>query len=114
MKIGALYGWFVPELRNMNRSQFMKVWGGCTSYSRNAIYLHCVLLLACCSVIFNFSMKLTSSMFPEGGFFPFVLDLTGLLIGLTVPPNLYFAAILGGRRDQVRRFVEEHWDEFNT
>ena len=56
MKIGALFGWFVPELRKMNGSQLLKVWGGCTPYSRNAIYFHCILLLACCSVIFNLSM----------------------------------------------------------
>ncbi len=104
MKTGALFGWFVPELRKLNGSQLLKVWGGCTSYSRNAIYLHCVLLLACCSVIFNFSMNVTGSIF---------LDLLALIFGLTVPPNLYFAAILGGRREQIRRFVEEHWDEFN-
>lgn len=104
MKIGALFGWFVPELRQMNGSQLMKIWGGCTSYSRNAIYVHCVLLLACCSVIFNVSMQLTGSIF---------LDMIALLFGLTVPPNLYFAAVLGGRREQIRRFVEEHWEEFN-
>ena len=105
MKLCALFGWFVPELRRMNGSQLLKVWGGCTSYSRNAIYLHCVLLLACCSVIFNLSMRVTGSIF---------LDLVALLFGVTVPPNLYFAAVLGGRREQIRRFVEEHWDEFNT
>jgi hypothetical protein len=104
MKLGAIYGWFVPELRKMNGSQLLKVWGSCTSYSRHAIYFHCVLLLACCSVIFNFSMKVTGSIY---------LDLLALLFGLTVPPNLYFAAVLGSRREQVRRFVEEHWDEFN-
>ena len=104
MKIGAFFGWFVPELRKLNGNQLMKVWGGCTSYSRNAIYLHIVLLLACCSLIFNFSMKVTGSIF---------LDMIALLFGLTVPPNLYFAAVLGSRREQVRRFVEEHWEEFN-
>jgi hypothetical protein len=104
MKIGSLFGWFVPELRKMNGSQFLKVWGGCTPYSRNVIYLHCILLLACCSVIFNLSMRTTGSIF---------LDLFALLFGLTVPPNLYFAVILGGRREQIRRYVEEHWDEFN-
>ncbi len=105
MKIGALFGWFVPELRKLNGSQLLKVWGGCTSYSRNAIYLHCVLLLACCSVIFNLAMHASDSFF---------LYLIALLFGLMVPPNLYFAAILGGRREQIRRFVEEHWDEFNV
>ena len=104
MKIGALFGWFVPELRKMNGSQLLKVWRGCTSYSSNAIYFHIVLLLACCSVIFNLSMRYTGSIF---------IDLIALVFGLTVPPNLYFAAILGGRREQVRHFVEEHWDEFN-
>jgi|GEM_PF-3980304 hypothetical protein len=105
MKLGAIYGWFVPELRKMNGNQLLKVWGACTSYSRNWIYLHCILLLACCSVIFNLSMRLTGSIF---------LDLIALVFGLTVPPNLYFAAVLGGRREQVRRFVEEHWEEFNS
>lgn len=105
MKIGALFGWFVPELRTLNGSQLLKIWGGCTSYSRNAIYLHCVLLLACCSVIFNLAMRASDSFF---------LPLIALLFGLMVPPNLYFAAILGGRREQIRRFVEEHWDEFNA
>jgi hypothetical protein len=104
MKIGALFGWFVPELRKMNGSQLLKVWGGCTPYSRNAIYFHVVLLLACCSVIFNLSMRFSDSI---------VLYFVALLFGLTVPPNFYFAAILGGRREQIRRFVEEHWDEFS-
>ena len=104
MKIGALFGWFVPELRKLNRSQLLKVWGACTPYSRNAIYLHCVLLLACCSLIFNLSMQLSGSIF---------LDLFALVLGLTVPPNLYFAALLGGRREQIRRFVDEHPDEFD-
>ena len=113
MKLGAIYGWFVPELRKMNGTQLLKVWGSCTSYSRNAIYLHCVLLLACSSVIFNLAMKATSAMFPNGSILSFFLDLFALLFGLTVPPNLYFAAVLGSRREQVRRFVEEHWDEFN-
>lgn len=88
----------------MNGGQLLKVWGACTSYSRNAIYLHCVLLLACCSVIFNLSMQLSDSL---------LLHMIALLFGLTVPPNLYFAAVLGGRREQIRRFVEEHWEEFN-
>ena len=105
MKIGALFGWFVPELRRMNGNQLLKVWDSCASYSRNAIYLHCVLLLACYSVIFNLSMRFSDSM---------LLYLVALLFGLTVLPNLYFAAILGGRREQIRRFVEEHWDEFNS
>ena len=84
--------------------QLLSVWGGSTGWSRNKIHLHILLLLACCSVIFNLTLRL------GGGIF---LDLLGLIVGLTVPANIYFAGVLGSRRPQIRKFIEEHRAEFN-
>ena len=103
MKVGSIFAGTVPELRKMSGAQLLKVWSACTEYSRNKIYLHMVLLLACSSVIFNTTMRLSGSLF---------LDLIGLTVGLVIPPNLYFHAIFKGRRPAIRRFVEENWDEF--
>ena len=102
MKLGSILAWPVPELRKMSGSQMLKVWGECTPYSRNRIYVHIVILLACSSAIFNVAMRLSNSL---------VLDLIGLGIGLLVPPNLYFHLIFKKRRAEIRRFVEENWDE---
>ena len=81
----------------------MMAWQGGTDFSRPKIYLHCVLLLACSSIIFNTVMRLTGSM---------MVDLLGLLAGLTVPSNLYFAIVFNNRRAQLRQFMEENWETF--
>ena len=105
MKIAGLLAFSVPEVKPLTWGQLLKVWSGCTGWSRDKIYLHLLLLLACCSVLFNLTMRLGGGM---------LLDFGGLLIGLTVPPNIYFAAVLGSRRPQIRKFIEEHWAEFNA
>ena len=105
MKIAGLLAFSVPEVKSLTWGQLLKVWSGCTGWSRDKIYLHLLLLLACCSVLFNLTMRLGGGM---------LLDFGGLLIGLTVPPNSYFAAVLGSRRPQIRKFIEEHWAEFNA
>ena len=104
MKIAGLLACFVPEVKRMTWVQLLAVWGGCTGWSRNKIHLHLVLVLACCSVIFNLTLRL------GGGI---LLDLFGLLVGLMVPANIYFAAVLGSRRPQIRKFIEENWAEFS-
>ena len=53
MKISSLFAWFIPELRKKSGDQLLKIWSACSPYSRNMIYLHLVLLLACSSAIFN-------------------------------------------------------------
>jgi hypothetical protein len=104
MKIAGLLACLVPEVKRMTWGQLLSVWVNCTGWSRNKVHLHLLLLLACCSVIFNLTLRL------GGGI---LLDLVGLLVGLTVPVNIYFAAVLGSRRPQIRKFIEEHWAEFN-
>jgi hypothetical protein len=104
MKIAGLLACSVPEVKRMTWGQLLSVWGGCTDWSRNKIYLHLLLLLACCSLIFNLTLRLNGGL---------LLDLIGLLAGLMVPVNIYFAAVLGSRRPQIRKFIEEHGAEFN-
>ncbi|MEY2409371.1 MAG: hypothetical protein QOF48_2041 [Verrucomicrobiota bacterium] len=105
MKIAGLFAMSVPEVKRMTFAQLVSIWGGCTQWSRNKILFHLVLLLGCCSLIFNLTMRL------GGGIF---MDLAGLVLGLLLPANIYFGAVLGSRRPQIRRFIEEHWAEFNA
>jgi hypothetical protein len=104
MKMGTLFAWSVPELRKMTGTQLLNVWSACTEYSRLKIYLHIILLMACCSLIFNLAMWVRG---------PFILDLLGLVIGLTVPSNIYFYNVFTPRRAAVRQFIEENREEFN-
>jgi hypothetical protein len=104
MKIGTLFAWSVPELRKMTGAQLLNVWSACTDYSRLKIYLHIILLMACCSAIFNLAMWVRG---------PIIVDLLGLVIGLTVPSNIYFYNVFTPRRAAIRQFIEEHWEEFN-
>lgn len=104
MKIGMLFGWMVPELRRMNGSQLMDAWATVTGHSRTRIHCYAILLMACCSAIFNVAMWLGNSIF---------VDLLGLLVGLTLPSNIYFYNALNPHRAALRRYIEEHWDEFN-
>lgn len=103
MKSGTFFACLVPELRRLTGSQLMLAWQGGTEFSRPKIYLHCVLLLACSSVIFNTVMRLTGST---------LVDLLGLIAGLTLPPNLYFLIVFNNRRPRLREFLEENWETF--
>lgn len=103
MKIAGLFALGIPELRRMTGPQLFKVWSACAPFSRNAIYLHMVLLLMCASGIFNSAMRLSDS---------FLLDLVGLVLGLLLPPNLYFLAVFKDRRPAIRQFIQENWEEF--
>jgi len=104
MKMGTFFAWSVPELRKMTGAQLLNVWSACTDYSRLKIYLHIILLMACCSTIFNFAMWLRG---------PFIVDVLGLAIGLIVPSNIYFYNVFTPRRAAIRQFIQEHWEEFN-
>ena len=104
MKIGTLFAWSVPELRKLTGAQLITVWGACTDYSRLKVYFHIILLMAACSLIFNLAMWLRG---------PIIVDLLGLLIGLTVPSNIYFYKVLNSRRAAIRRYIEENREEFD-
>jgi hypothetical protein len=41
------------------------------------------------------------------------VDILGLVIGLTVPSNIYFYNVFTPRRAVIRQFIQEHWEEFN-
>ena len=103
MKLAGLCAMTIPELRRMTGGQLFKVWGGCSPHSRQKIYLHVILLMACASVIFNAAMWLSESFF---------IDLLGLLVGCLVPPNIYFHLLFKDRRPAIRKFMEENWEEF--
>jgi len=103
MKVSTFLAYFVPELRKLSGGQLMKIWGACAPYSQNWIYLHLVLLLACCSVIFNLIIRLNASPLAMG---------FALIAGLTIPANAYFFAVFNGRRPALRQYIEEHWEEF--
>ena len=104
MKMGTFFAWSVPELRKMSGAQLLNVWSSCTDYSRLKIYLHIILLMAACSIIFNLAMWLRG---------PIIVDLLGLLIGLTVPSNIYFYNVFTPRRAAIRQVIEENREEFN-
>lgn len=104
MKLGTLFAWSVPELRKMTGAQLLNVWSACTDYSRLKIYLHIILLMAACSLIFNLAMWVRG---------PIIVDILGLAIGLTVPSNVYFYNVFNPRRAAIRQFIQENWEEFN-
>jgi hypothetical protein len=108
MKLGTLFAWSVPELRKLTGAQLLNVWGACTPFSRPKIYLHLILLMACCSLIFNLAMRVRGPTLVE-----FFVSTLGLAFGLTVPSNVYFYNVFNSRRAALRRFIEEHWEEFN-
>jgi|SRR6185503_18310566 len=103
MKPAGLLALTIPELRKLTGAQFLRIWEGCSSYSRAKIYLHIVLLMACASVIFNTAMRLTED---------WKVDLLGLVVGLLVPPNVYFHFLFKDRRPAIRQFIEQNWEEF--
>src|SRR5205085_2562456 len=55
MKISTFFACFVPELRKLSAGQLMKIWSACAPCSQNWVYLHLLLVLACCSLIFSFT-----------------------------------------------------------
>src|SRR5580765_5594793 len=73
MKISSFFAYFVPELRGHSGPQLMKIWSACAPCSQNWVYLHLLLLLACCSLIFNLIIHLNAA--------PLSM-LVGLLLGL--------------------------------
>ncbi len=81
----------------------MKIWGACAPCSQNWVYLHLVLVLTCCSLIFNLIIHMNAS--------PLAM-LFALLVGLTIPSNLYFLLVFNNRRQVLRQFIEENWEEF--
>src|SRR5438094_73434 len=79
MKISTFFAAFVPELRKLSGAQLLKIWSACAPCSRNWVYLHLVLILACCSVIFNLTIRVNASLF-------------AMLFGLVnIPVGLYTA-----------------------
>lgn len=103
MKISSLFAFPVPELRKRTLTQLFNLWVACAPYSRGIVYLHAVLLLATASVIFNAVLWFSNS---------YLLDLTGLAVGLTVPSNLYFGSVFNNRRRELQQYIKENWDEF--
>ncbi len=103
MKMGTFFAWSVPELRKMTGSQLLNVWSACTDYPRLKIYLHIILLMACCSAIFNLAMWLRG---------PFIVDMLGLVVGLILPSNIYFYTVMTPRRAVIRQYVLENQDMF--
>jgi hypothetical protein len=105
MKVSTIFAYVIPELRGLSAAQLLKIWGACAPFSRNALYVHLVLLGVCCSLVFNFFLRATDSAI--------FLPLVGLALGLTVPSNLYFFLVFKDRREQLRQFLEENWAEFH-
>ena len=103
MKISTFFAGFVPELRRLTGAQLLKIWIACAPWSQNLIYLHLVLLLACCSLIFNLIIRVNASL-PAMVF--------ALVAGLSIPSNIYFFAVFNGRRAALRQYIDEHWEEF--
>ena len=68
------------------------------------IYVHIILLMACCSLIFNLAMWVRG---------PIIVDMLGLVLGLTVPSNIYFYNVFTPRRAALRQFIQDNWEEFN-
>lgn len=103
MKISSFFAYFVPELRGRSGPQLMKIWSACAPCSQNWVYLHLLLLLACCSLIFNLIIHLNAA--------PLSM-LFGLVLGLALPSNIYFYAAFSNRRQVLRQYIEQNWEEF--
>src|SRR5438445_7689936 len=101
MKISTFFACLVPELRKLSGPQLMKIWAACAPCSKNWVYLHLLVILACCSLIFN--------LIQNGSL---VSILIGLLAGLTIPANIYFFAVFNNRRQMLRQYLEANWEEF--
>jgi hypothetical protein len=104
MKISSLFAVAIPELRGKTWDQLLTLWGNCAGYSRNKIYFHLVILLCGCSLIFNTVLHFTDSVMAA--------VTVGVLLGLTIPPNIYFFILFNNRRQAIRDYIMEHWDEF--
>ena len=103
MKASNFFAYSIPELRRLSGAQLLKIWAACAPYSRNWLYLHCILVLACCSLIFNLALRLSDSL---------ILILFGLVVALTVPANIYFFLLFKDRRQELRQYIEQNWSEF--
>ena len=103
MKISTFFACLIPELRKLSGPQFMKIWSACAPCSRNWLYFHLLLLLACCSLIFNVIIRVNASP---------VAMLLGLALGLALPANIYFFVVFNRRRQALRQYIEENWEEF--
>ena len=88
----------------MTGAQLLNVWSACTEYPRLKIYFHIILLMACCSAIFNLAMWLRGDL---------IVDMLGLFAGLIIPSNIYFYNVMTPRRAAIRQFIQENWEEFN-
>ena len=103
MKLSNIVAYSVPELRGLNRRQLLKIWFACAPYSPYVLYVHIILLMACWSIIFNLFLYFLETMWT---------DFVGLVVGLVVPTNLYFYWLFKDRREELRKFIEENWEEF--
>ncbi len=103
MKASNFFAYSIPELRRLTGAQLLKIWEACAPYSRNWLYLHCLLVLGCCSLIFNLALHLSDSL---------ILILFGLAVALTVPANIYFFLLFKDRRHELRQYIEQNWSEF--
>ena len=81
----------------------MKIWSACAPCSKNWVYLHLLIILACCSVIFNLTIRVNASL---------LAMLFGLALGATIPANIYFFTVFNSRRQVLRKYIEENWEEF--
>jgi hypothetical protein len=105
MKISSLLAAAIPELRGKTWEQLINLWSNCAGYSRHKIYFHLVLLFCCCSLIFHLVMYFSDSVLAA--------MTLGVLLGLLIPPNIYFFLLFKDRRQQIRQYIMDHWDEFN-
>jgi hypothetical protein len=103
VKASNFFAYSIPELRRLTGAQLLKIWGACAPYSRNWLYLHCILVLACCSLIFNLALRWSDSL---------ILILFALGVALTVPANIYFFLLFKDRRQELRQYIEQNWSEF--
>lgn len=103
MKISSFLAYFVPELRKLSAAQLFRIWGACAPCSRNWVYLHLLLVLACCSLIFNLTIHVNAS--------PLAM-VFGLVAGLVIPFNIYFYLLFNSRRQVLRQYIDENWEEF--
>jgi len=103
MNISTFFAYLIPELRKLSGPKLLRIWTACAPWSQNWVYFHLVLLLACCSLIFNLTIRINAS---------FAAMLFGLALGLAIPSNLYFFLVFNGRRGALRQYIEENWEEF--
>jgi hypothetical protein len=104
MNISSLFAATIPELRGKTWDQLLALWGNCAGFSRNKIYFHIIILLCGCSLIFNTVLYFTESVMAA--------VTVGVLLGLTIPPNIYFFVLFNKRRQEIRQYIMDHWNDF--